>query len=302
MSRKEEFKAYIEGLNAWDGFVLQRTTALHREVRRYLANKYLSGDGLEIGAQNIPVELTTGRARVKYIDRIPKEESAALHELPLEGIVTPDFCLEADSLTAFNDNSIDFIIANHILEHTEDPVSALAEWFRVLRPNGVLFLSVPNYLANEYDFRRHPVEMEHLITVHQSADPSGRWQHKIEHWKENIIKVEDIGGEDPRFNECLQFFMERDYRIHFHVFDLNLVEQMLEYIRGTLSVGINIVDAFYFHRSYEILVVIRKGGADRSRVSIGSLTRSARNILILVYLSWPGAMRKIRRTLLKPAL
>jgi ubiquinone/menaquinone biosynthesis C-methylase UbiE len=44
----------------------------------------------------------------------------------------------------FADESFDFVIANHIIEHTDDADKLMAEIARVTRPEGVVFLSYPN--------------------------------------------------------------------------------------------------------------------------------------------------------------
>ena len=41
--------------------------------------------------------------------------------------------------------SLDFLFAAHIFEHLIDPVSALAEWRRVLKPEARLYASLPNH-------------------------------------------------------------------------------------------------------------------------------------------------------------
>ena len=43
----------------------------------------------------------------------------------------------------FADNSFDYLICNHVLEHVPDDVTAMAECFRVLKPGGLAFFSVP---------------------------------------------------------------------------------------------------------------------------------------------------------------
>lgn len=43
----------------------------------------------------------------------------------------------------FKDNSFDFVIANHVLEHIPDDIKAIKEVFRVLKPNGLAILQVP---------------------------------------------------------------------------------------------------------------------------------------------------------------
>ena len=45
----------------------------------------------------------------------------------------------------FEDESFDYIICNHVLEHIPDDKKALSELFRVLKPSGKAFISVPVY-------------------------------------------------------------------------------------------------------------------------------------------------------------
>ena len=60
---------------------------------------------------------------------------------------------------AFNleypDATFDRVIAAHILEHLVDPVSALAEWFRVVKAGGVLSLLLPCDPGMLWRFGRH---------------------------------------------------------------------------------------------------------------------------------------------------
>lgn len=47
------------------------------------------------------------------------------------------------SALPYADESIDRVIATHVLEHVADPLDALHEWVRVLKPGGVLSLILP---------------------------------------------------------------------------------------------------------------------------------------------------------------
>ena len=44
----------------------------------------------------------------------------------------------------FNDNMFGFVVANHAIEHMDNPVDAFKEWIRIIEPNGVLILIVPD--------------------------------------------------------------------------------------------------------------------------------------------------------------
>jgi len=70
----------------------------------------------------------------KYFDHT-KYESA-----DIEGV--HDFLCEIERLP-IADNSYDAIINTQVLEHAKDPQVMLAELYRVLKPNGKLFLTVP---------------------------------------------------------------------------------------------------------------------------------------------------------------
>lgn len=45
----------------------------------------------------------------------------------------------------FADQSFDAVISSNVLEHVADPAKVLAECFRVLKPNGVCHMVIPNY-------------------------------------------------------------------------------------------------------------------------------------------------------------
>jgi len=49
-----------------------------------------------------------------------------------------------DDLHMFADGELDFVVARHNIEHYVDPIKALVEWKRVLRPGGRLAIVVPD--------------------------------------------------------------------------------------------------------------------------------------------------------------
>lgn len=60
-----------------------------------------------------------------------------------------DYQHDIRTLPMFADNSIDLVYACHVLEYfdRQEAIEALREWRRVLRPDGVLRLSVPDFTA-----------------------------------------------------------------------------------------------------------------------------------------------------------
>ena len=59
----------------------------------------------------------------------------------------------------FEDNTLDLVTAFDVLEHIADEKRVLGEWGRVLRPRGLLFVSVPAY---QWLFGPHDRALEHL--------------------------------------------------------------------------------------------------------------------------------------------
>ena len=224
-----------------------------RRIRTYYADKYLSGCGVEVGAESNPLVVTNRRVSIEYVDRLPPEETSKLHTIPLRRIVTPDYIGEADALNIFTDNKFDFVIANHLLEHMHDPIGAMIEWLRILKDGGILFLTIPNYRCNEYDFCRRPADIDHLINDYRTQPHN----MKDEHWREFITKVEGIDAEDPSFERRLAEFRKIDFRIHMHVFDKRLLMDMLEFL---IAIGekVRVLELFTFKYSYEILLIIKK--------------------------------------------
>ncbi len=58
-----------------------------------------------------------------------------------------DYITSADKLDMFANGSVDLIYASHLLEHfgRHQVEGVLKEWYRVLKPSGVLRLAVPDF-------------------------------------------------------------------------------------------------------------------------------------------------------------
>jgi predicted SAM-dependent methyltransferase len=60
-----------------------------------------------------------------------------------------DHVAQIDHLPFIQDNSVEIIYACHVLEHFKrrDVARVLKEWYRVLKPGGILRLAVPDFAA-----------------------------------------------------------------------------------------------------------------------------------------------------------
>ncbi len=106
-----------------------------------LAHKFCRGAGLEIGgAAHNPFGLDT--LNVDMSDRLDTEFK--LEEIKACGKALPvDVVAPGDDIP-LPDASQDFVVSSHVLEHFPDPVKALLEWDRLLKPGGIIFAIVPH--------------------------------------------------------------------------------------------------------------------------------------------------------------
>ena len=112
----------------------------------------LHGDGIEIGALHEPAPLPPACC-VRYIDALTREEAIALFpEIDHARLVTPEvICnLDRDRLPS-TDDSLDFVVLSHVIEHVANPVRVIGEVFRVLRPGGRALIAAPD---KRYTFDR----------------------------------------------------------------------------------------------------------------------------------------------------
>jgi predicted SAM-dependent methyltransferase len=188
-------------------------------VREDLARRYLIGEGIEIGALALPLRMPPG-ATVSYVDHLPREDllrvnraTLAVANLDPDAITPVDVVDDAGTLATFADGSVDFVVANHVLEHMEDPIDALGHMLRVIAAGGILFLTVPD-ARHTYDAPRPRTTVEHLLRDHREGPQHSRHEH-YEEW----ARIVD-GTPAERLAERVAQFAREDARHHFHVWEL----------------------------------------------------------------------------------
>lgn len=87
------------------------------ESVKFLAERYCQGRGIDIGGGKWPLP------SARNIDQGKGENAYFIRE---------------------GSGTLDFVFSSHTLEHLEDWPRALREWFRVLKPGGIVFLYLPH--------------------------------------------------------------------------------------------------------------------------------------------------------------
>jgi O-antigen biosynthesis protein len=217
-------------------------------ARDELANTFLAGEGIEIGPLHSPLRLPAA-ASVRYVDRMPvtllRRHYPELDELPLVEIDVGD---DGERLETIEAESQDFVIANHLLEHTQDPIAAIGTWLRVLRPGGVIYMAVPDK-RHTFDIDREPTPIEHMVRDYEEGPAGSRRQH-FEEWARHVERVSE-----GRVGERADILEQIDYSIHTHVFtEQTLLELLMACDR---LVGPIEIEALR-RNGLETLVVVRK--------------------------------------------
>jgi predicted SAM-dependent methyltransferase len=157
--------------------------------RDLFTNLFILGEGIEIGALHNPL-VVPENAKVKYVDRMTVPELRKQYpELNQENLVNVDIISDGEKLENINDYSQDFVIANHFLEHCQNPLMTLKNTLRVVKAGGIAYLAVPNKRYT-FDVDKLVTKFEHLEKDYVDGPESSKKQH-FEEWAEYVNKVKD---------------------------------------------------------------------------------------------------------------
>ncbi|MBL0162008.1 MAG: methyltransferase domain-containing protein [Bryobacterales bacterium] len=181
-------------------------------ARTYLGSQYFQGQGIEIGALSDPMRIPPG-CTVRYADAFTSQQLRQQYQVAAQGyeIVEVDIITDAHLLTEIENASQDFVIANHVIEHLGDPLLALRNMLRVLRPDGVLFFALPDK-RHTFDKDRPCTPFEHLLEDHRHGPELSREAHYRE-WFRLVDKIPEHEIEA----RVRALMVKHDYGIHLHV-------------------------------------------------------------------------------------
>lgn len=132
--------------------------------------------------------------------------------------------VEAADVSAIATESYDFVAASHVLEHVANPLRALQEWKRILRPSGTILVVVP-HKAGMFDRRRPFTTFDHIKADFESNVTEADLTHLQEILELHDLELDPPAGSPKQFRErCLQNGSMR--AMHHHVFSPELIVEM----------------------------------------------------------------------------
>jgi SAM-dependent methyltransferase len=149
-------------------------------ARAVLSNQFIKGNGVELGAGDRPYPLPEG-ATCYYGDVRDKDGLATYFKndaSPFDGN------LDAQSMAGIQDESLDFAISAHVIEHLFDPIGALRSQLRAVKPQGTVIVVVPE-MTMTFDRLRTPTPLPHLI---RDSEDGGQ-ATKLDAYREHVRYV-----------------------------------------------------------------------------------------------------------------
>ncbi|MDD4521708.1 MAG: methyltransferase domain-containing protein [Methanosarcina sp.] len=138
------------------------------------------------------------------------------------------YILDAVNLSPIPSKKYDFVLSCHSLEHVANPLKALNEWIRVTKPRGYILLILPEK-SNTFDHNRQVTTLDHLITDYKNNIKEDDLSHLDE-----ILALHDVsrdGGTRSLLDLKARALKNYENRaIHHHVFDLNLLYEIFQYL------------------------------------------------------------------------
>jgi hypothetical protein len=165
------------------------------------------------------------------------------------------YIAEATNLDFASKLSYDFILSSHMLEHSANPIKALLEWQRVLKPGGALFLVLP-HKDGTFDHRRPVTTLEHLVRDFEHQMDEGDLTHLPEILAFHDLSMDPEAGSPAKFEARSKRNIENRC-LHHHVFDARSAVALVDYARFQIH---SVETAHPFH----IAILATKGtaGAD----------------------------------------
>jgi SAM-dependent methyltransferase len=246
---------------------------VYLNARAAFANSFLIGEGIEIGPLHQPLAVPP-HAHVRYVDRMSTPDLRREYpELVDWDLTETDIIDNGEKLEMIPAGSQDFIVANHFLEHTEDPIGTIENHLGKLKPGGILFYAVPDKRFT-FDFRRPVTPIEHMLADHEEGPERSRADHYRE-WCSMVIDGESPSAgtaEQAAFSDWVGKHAEeleaQSYSIHMHVWTQAEFLRLILTLRDRAEGGFDLEAAARV--GIEFIVVLRKAGPLPEPRAVGS--------------------------------
>jgi SAM-dependent methyltransferase len=214
--------------------ILYRAPACHKLCEELVREK----SGIEVGG---PSHIFSRTGQLPLYDYVGSLDNCNFSEDSLWGKNSPhdgtykfsiqkpagrQKILEAVNLQGIPSATYDFLLSSHTIEHIANPIKALIEWKRLIKPLGTLILVIP-HKDGTFDRHRAVTPFAHILQDYEMNTGEDDLTHLDE-----IMQYHDFSRDKGALNKA--HFYQRALRnkenrgLHHHVFDTQLAVQLLD--------------------------------------------------------------------------
>ncbi len=220
----QDLKQVPLGPNVPESLVKNNSIQSMARMREFIVSK-VSGKGVEFGAAANPMPIPVG-VKIQYADLF----SAPMLEEELYSTEEKHEYVDADIITSFDkmdgipSNSLDFIIASHVIEHVRNPILSLALAWQKLRKDGLLVLIVPK-MERTLDSKRPLTSLSHLIEDYSAPNRYRDALHVAEfHTYAKELPLAEV------YQKMLNSINDDHHSMHYHVWNESNFKELLKYV------------------------------------------------------------------------
>jgi len=128
------------------------------------------------------------------------------------------FFNDAVNITSINDNTYDFCFASHTLEHIANPLKAVKEWIRIVKPEGYVVIIVPEKSAC-FDHKRKYTNFKTILSQYEKDVGEDDLSSLPEILENHDLNLDKAAGNFEEFtkrslnnynNRCLHHYVYND--------------------------------------------------------------------------------------------
>ena len=196
-------------------------------ARTAIAAIFLKGVGIEVGAGSRPWPVPAG-VTVLYGD---VRDADALRAYFRQDVIENGF-IDAQTFRGIADDSQDFVLSAHVIEHLRDPIGSIRQMLRVVRPGGVVIVAVPDKRYT-FDQNRPRTSLAHLISDASTGGEPTLREAYAEHMRYVHPYMTGVTVPEADISKHVDHGVRHGIDIHVHSWTEAEFDEMLAYMRTT---------------------------------------------------------------------
>lgn len=150
--------------------------------------------------------------------------------------------VDATDLSSITSEKYEFLLSCNVLEHIANPLKALHEWKRIIKPGGSLLLILPRKESN-FDHNRKITSFEHLVDNYNNNVDERDLSSLQEILKYHDLSLDPEAGNKEMFEMRSKNNFE-NRALHHHVFDMALLKQIYQYLEFEILLSNTLLQDF----------------------------------------------------------